>query len=294
MYIFGGYYPSGTGILDDMIMLDCDKAPFELHRIVTSDGVRPVQRNGHSATLFDDKLFVYGGWTGNGVDRQLCVFDLTLKCWTFPVTYGSAPLLPNLHIAEYDESLQKVVVFGGGDGRRFVNDLTYLDVKSLCWTKVHAKGVTPEERTNHSSCISYSTLYVFGGWNRRTRFNDIHILQMSMYGATWSSPKADNPPSKRTAATMVVFRDRVLLFGGQTGGPTTDLYIYDRQQGCWLPSERKPSLRSDMIKLTGVPPPPCYGHTIVPVRSNLLLIYGGDDNDLGNMHTIYTLEEQIA
>lgn len=32
MYIYGGFYPKGTGILDDIIVIECAKYPRRLYR----------------------------------------------------------------------------------------------------------------------------------------------------------------------------------------------------------------------------------------------------------------------
>jgi leucine-zipper-like transcriptional regulator 1 len=64
----------------------------------------------------------------------------------------------------------------GGDGRDYLNDLHALNVDTLKWRKVPAKGNWPQERANHSSAVCADYLYIFGGWNGSKRLNDLYML----------------------------------------------------------------------------------------------------------------------
>lgn len=295
IYIFGGYYPESGLILDDIVVLHLLRDGFRLSNLPTADGIRPIKRNGHSTTLIEDKLYSFGGWTGGGVSRELCVFDLTLQTWTFPDTIGRGPALPNLHAAHYVEALDKIVCFGGGDGTTFVNDLVFLDAKNFRWIEAKTSGVTPEARTNHSSCISGSKLYVFGGWNTTQYFNDIHILHLSVRRAAWSSPKPAHPPSRRTAAAMAVLHGRVLLFGGHSNSISNELFVFDETRGSWRKCAAKQTgqnLEDSSVAMIG-DPPACSAHKMIPIRSNLLLVYRGATWQAGNENRVFTVEQNL-
>lgn len=177
-----------------------------------------------------------------------------------------------------------------------VNDLRLLNVKSHTWMTVRSKGQTPRPVANHSSCITGSTIYMFGGWNLRQMSNDINILQISRGSASWSSPKTDNAPSRRMASTMVVFQNQILLFGGKNPEALNDAYTLDRERGRWnkcesrrLPVGKSPGASEpSVLELNGLPSPHCFAHTLVPVN-NSLVVYGGSWNEATSMNYVYTL-----
>ena len=54
-------------------------------------------------------------------------------------------------------------VFGGGDGRHWLNDLIYFDIKRLDWVKAEQLGELPEGRLQHAAFTKGTKLYIYGG-----------------------------------------------------------------------------------------------------------------------------------
>ena len=55
-------------------------------------------------------------------------------------------------------------VFGGGDGKSWLNDLLILDLNKLEWSgPVKTQGITPIGRLQHSAITFDKRIYVFGG-----------------------------------------------------------------------------------------------------------------------------------
>ncbi len=77
-----------------------------------------------------------------------------------------------------------LVVFGGyggqGFGRADFNDLYALSLRNWQWRSCTAHGTAPEPRSGHTaSLVQGRWLFIVGGWNSQTQFQDVHILDMA-------------------------------------------------------------------------------------------------------------------
>jgi hypothetical protein len=93
-------------------------------------GTPPPGRNGHTATL-DHKLYILGGWLGQGplAAEDLHILDLINFKWLDFHVKGLPPGPCNMHTA--DSYNNKIYVFRGGDGKDYLNDLHELDTINL-------------------------------------------------------------------------------------------------------------------------------------------------------------------
>jgi hypothetical protein len=74
---------------------------------------------------------------------------------------GEAPMR-QFHTASIIDN--QMFVFGGGDGKFWLNDLLILDLNGLEWTgPVPTSGATPAGRLQHSAITFDKRIYIFGG-----------------------------------------------------------------------------------------------------------------------------------
>jgi len=104
------------------------------------------------------------------------------------VILGAGPGPCNMHTADWVPHRRQVLVFRGGDGRQYLNDLHALSVgtddiddvlgdgATWQWDPLPTIGQSPRPRANHSSCVADRSLFVFGGWDGAQRLNDVHVL----------------------------------------------------------------------------------------------------------------------
>ncbi|KAL3664097.1 hypothetical protein V7S43_010982 [Phytophthora oleae] len=241
LLIFGGY--DGRRNHNALHLLDVSRRTW---RELTHEtrGRAPAGRNGHTATLAERKLFILGGWLGSGplAAADLHVLHLDTLTWEQPeLTTALGPC--NMHTADYVARLRSILVFRGGDGREYLNDLHALQLDSMTWITVRTRGRAPAPRANHSSALVGDDLLVFGGWDGRQRLNDIHVLDTR--SMTWSGVadefRVDTrhyvaPPLPRAGMTMACHRDRLFVFGGS--GPSAkcydDLHVYEPSRHRWV------------------------------------------------------------
>ena len=208
---------------------------------VMMTGPKPNFRNGHTATLVKDGngkslIYIIGGWLGDSAASGVLVLDITDpgNCvWVNVEERGASPGPCNMHTAEFIPDKREIYVFRGGDGSEYLNDLHALNVDTMVWRQVQARGVIPEPRADHASAYMEDTkeMFLFGGWNGSTRLNDFYILDTVT--STWSSPNVTGfIPRARAGMTLNAVRDRLYLFGGN--GAQSEvcnaLHVFDRGQ----------------------------------------------------------------
>jgi len=276
LYIFGGY----DGHKNHNMLFVYDVNTYEWRQPVV-EGSRPSGRNGHSATLIErngsQQLLILGGWLGNG---PLAAGDLhTLHLhpvlrWAQPNFKGEPPGPCNMHTADCVNGT--VLVFRGGDGRAYLNDLHALNVAEGCWAPYKTTGEVPLPRANHASAVDKLKLYIFGGWDGTKRLNDLYILDTST--RVWTAVRTlGQPPQARAGMSLSYVNGLLYLFGGS--GHTTrcfnDVHVFDPEESTWYegnPLEtcenakddggradvtyREPSCGGHQVKGYGPLPPP--------------------------------------
>ena len=177
---------------------------------------------------------------GESAASGLLVLDITdpRNCvWVNAEEKGASPGPCNMHTAEFIPDKREIYVFRGGDGSEYLNDLHALNVDTLEWRRVQARGAIPEPRADHASAYMEDTkeMFLFGGWNGSTRLNDFYILDTAT--STWSRPDVRGViPRARAGMTFNAVRDRLYLFGGNGAQSEVcnDLHVFDRNQMAFI------------------------------------------------------------
>lgn len=238
LVVFGGY--DGRRNHATVHIFDCES--YIWSECVDIGGQPPEGRNGHTATLAERKIFIIGGWLGAGplAAKDVHCLEVDRLSWCQPNIEGEAPGPMNMHTADFFPHLRKIIVFRGGDGKAYLNDLHGLDIDLLRWTGViSTSGRAPIERANHSSVVMGKLLYIFGGWNGARRLNDVSILDTN--SMSWSSPVLDTArnglPHPRAGMTFTRLGNLIYLFGGSGPGAKCfdDLQVFDSTAQSWIP-----------------------------------------------------------
>lgn len=86
----------------------------------------------------------------------------------------------------------------------------------LCWRALHGIDVAPTiaGRFSHSAVIYKNSMFVFGGGSSTaTTFNDLWRFDLS--SRKWDRPiSMGNYPSPKACATLVCYKNSLILFGG--------------------------------------------------------------------------------
>ncbi|CAD8124604.1 unnamed protein product [Paramecium sonneborni] len=259
IFIFGGYDSkknhNDIHIYKDGIWTKCK-----------ANGKIPESRNGHTATLVENKMYVIGGWLGSGTyaSKDVYVLDLDSLNWTLVNTMGEVPGPCNMHSADLIGQL--IYIFRGGDGKDYLNDLHSFNTKTNMWKLIQTvDNQRPPPRANHCSSVCQNKLFIFGGWDGSKRLNDLFCYDVTTN--KWIELKPLQSPSARAGMCMTTINNKIYLFGGS--GPQTtcfgDLQCYDPIKNAWTIIDLQDEESFDKARA---------GHSMTSI-GNLIYIFGG-------------------
>ena len=148
-------------------------------REIVLDDVHPSPRDCHSAVLYQNSMYIFGG---GGKSYSHCCPSL--------LTHS--------------------------DGYQWLNDIWALNCKTYKWSQVWAFGDIPSGRAGHSAVVWNDRMYVFAGWNGKCTMNDLYEFNFSTN--VWTKIICNGQlPSKRDSHTANILGDRMFVVGGGDG-----------------------------------------------------------------------------
>eukprot|EP00027_Filamoeba_sp_ATCC50430_P003209 CAMPEP_0168555454 /NCGR_PEP_ID=MMETSP0413-20121227/8345_1 /TAXON_ID=136452 /ORGANISM="Filamoeba nolandi, Strain NC-AS-23-1" /LENGTH=463 /DNA_ID=CAMNT_0008586309 /DNA_START=416 /DNA_END=1805 /DNA_ORIENTATION=+ len=192
----------------------------------------------------------------------------------------------------------KLLIFGGGDGSHYLNDLHMLDTETMSWSHAYVAGTSPAARSRHTTTLIGSRLFVFGGGDETRVYNDLYILDTDTM--SWSRPdvKGTGPSARWGHTTTSIDDGKLLVFGGHDGTQMlNDIHVLDIQTMSWTqiqpkPLEEEPAKADNNNNNSSPKAPPTHpyqfgptpraGHTATLVENKLLLFGGGDGEKILN------------
>jgi hypothetical protein len=210
-------------------------------------GGPPLDRGGHSA-IHDPvmhRMIIFGGWSGS-LEQNLndtWALNLTKNIWTLVPTKGVLPEIRGGHVAVYDSSRHRMVVFGGLHWpSTWYNDTWELDLTKNTWMPVGTVGKPPSARA--LNCGFYDSkrdrLIVFGGRESGGSWlNDTWELDFSKNNE-WREIPTEGPPSPRGlfASAYDEAHDQIIISAG--AGGSNDTWALDLNRYIWGPMESPP------------------------------------------------------
>jgi len=189
------------------------------------------------------------------------------------------PFLRTDHTAVFDAPNDRIIVFGGWNGRQFFNDVWALDMTegSEAWTRLNPHGAWPPPRAQHTAIYDAANqrMIVFGGHQAHYNFNDVWALDLSTPGSeTWTqlTPGGTAMPARRYhSAVYDSTHQRMVVFGGGgRGGLHNDVWALDLS----TPGSETWS----QLSVTGSVPSARWQHAAVyDFIDELMVVFGGSD-----------------
>ena len=136
-------------------------------------GSPPSPRSGHTALVIGTNVLVFGGGEGWGNDSFADLFLLELRGmqWVRPATTGQPPPARSGHSAVVvgggagvgRAPPPSMLVFGGSNARRALNDVYVLCSRSFHWSRPSESGMMPSPRSGAATATVGAFFVVFGG-----------------------------------------------------------------------------------------------------------------------------------
>lgn len=275
LYMFGGY-GGGTGRLDDFFSFDFQKNVWEEVTVYgdTKPGCR--ENNGVVSSDSSKSIYLFGGYDGNSWLNDLWKFDIESKRWTciqessdptpedMDIEGGKVPSRRFGYVSVVHDD--KLVLFGGFDGSRWLADMYVFDFKTKKWNEVEQKGKLPSPRSCPAWAKDSTHCYIQGGYDGVERKDDFFACDLSTY--TWTQmPSLGTTPSPRYFHSCCLYGNKMYLYGGYSGSiRLADMYAYDFETNHW----------SEVDTSNGEAP---IGRSslVTQVYENSLYVFGGYD-----------------
>jgi N-acetylneuraminic acid mutarotase len=248
-------------------------------RLVRHQGEVYTRRTGHTAEALNGIFYVFGGTDEHNRKNDIHAFTSLNKQWRKLPGLGEVPLARSG--AKGSAYQDKLYFFGGytkKDGTYF-NDLVCYDVNSYQWATLNPSGRSPSPRTDHTVVRYEHSLFIFAGYDGRTRYNDLYRADLD--SLVWETINPGGaPPLTRFGHTAVVFNHSMYIFGGWDGHETLDdLYQYSFASNIWY----------ELRRVQGSRPSPRYRHSMVAYGKSLF-IFGGVDKQQVRYNDLYEFQ----
>jgi hypothetical protein len=270
--VFGGF--DGEKRLNDVWSLSLRGRPR--WRALNPAGPLPTPRLEHAA-IYDpagDRMVIFSGLADGYVSDTWSLSLHGKNVWT-PINALSEPSVRWGHSAIYDPVRARMVVFGGtADGYRLVSEIWGLSLSAApTWTNLTTPDTPPQARWGLSALYdaAHTRVILFGGYDdQRGLVNDAWMLSLATKPVWTMLQPSGTAPSPREGQTAIYdpVRDRMLVFGGETGLPNMSNEVWAL------------SLSGDpawaRLTPTGDTPVPRASHTaIYDAAHDRMVVFGG-------------------
>jgi hypothetical protein len=194
-------------------------------------GTPPSARYGHTAIYQStlDRVIVFGGFD-TALRNDVWALSLSgTPTWTKLNPSGSSPVPRSGHVAIYDATRNRMVMFGGSIGTMPANDAWALSLGAgpPTWSLVSQFSQRPTARSNAAAAYDQAgdRLIMFGGvFLAGEYFNDTWVLPLN--GGNWTqlSP-GGTPPIPRRDHSMIFAGGKAFVFGGYASGALNDVRV---------------------------------------------------------------------
>ncbi|CAG8663312.1 15340_t:CDS:10, partial [Cetraspora pellucida] len=166
IYVFGG--GDGVRALNDVYKLNISDMNNLVWQRLETTGRAPISRGYHTSNLVGNKLVVYGGSDGHECFDDVFMLDLERNNWISVNIENSRQRLS--HTATQVGSYLFIVC--GHDGVRYTSEVLLLNLVTMQWEVRKVYGTPPSGRGYHTTVLYDSRLFVFGGYDGHSVFDD--------------------------------------------------------------------------------------------------------------------------
>lgn len=228
-----------------------------------SSSIKPGERSGASSVIYQDALYVFGGYGGSGRLDDIYRFDFPDRCWSRLDVQGTVPAGRENNGAVVHGS--KMYLFGGYSGFTWLNDFHSFNFETSTWQAVPSghKGSVPSTRFGYVSSVHGDFMYVFGGYDGSAWLNDMFDFDFER-GSWYATQVQGFVPSGRSCPSWATHNGSVYLFGGYDGvHRMNDFHQFRMASRTW-----------STVRSAGQVPSSRYFHASV-VYGNSLFLFGG-------------------
>jgi N-acetylneuraminic acid mutarotase len=230
----------------------------------------PIAVRGHTATLYQDKIYVIGGYDGTTCFNTTYIYDIANDTWSQGTNLSTSIYI---HTATLYED--KIYVIGGHNGSASL-DTTYIyDIINDTWS---TGANIPQRIHYHTATLYQDKIYVIGGSRTESTTNTIYIYDI--INNTWSNISSILPITYYHTATL--YQDKIYVIGGLNSTFTSHyktVYIYDISNNTWSTGANVPIAISQ--------------HTAILYQDKIYVMGGYDGTTHINTTYIYDISTNL-
>lgn len=249
LLVFGGMVEYGK-YSNDLYELQASRWEWKrLKPLPPKQGLPPCPRLGHSFTLLNGKVYLFGGLANESDDpknniprylNDLYTLELypnsSMTVWDIPLTYGQSPPPRESHsgvsYTVKTSAKSSLIIYGGMSGSR-LGDLWVLDVDSMSWSRPEVGGPPPLPRSLHTATVIGHHMYIYGGWvplvpdesklaTHEKEWKCTNTLaSLNLENMTWDNIALDKfdecVPRARAGHSAVAIQTRLYIWSGRDG-----------------------------------------------------------------------------
>ena len=243
VYVFGG--DNGKKMLNDFLVSHVRDSSWA--RVVYT-GQPPPPRYHHSAVVFCNSMFIFGGYAGDinsnsNLHNKNDLFEYCFSTsqwidWSDKIT-GTLPPARSAHGAAVFEN--KLWIYAGYDGNARLDDMWVIDLTSSSprWEQVDQLGDCPPTCCNFPVAVVDDKMYVFSGQSGARITNNLY--EFNFKERQWTRIPTEHllkwdasPPQRRYGHSMVAYGHCLYVFGGAADGfLDNDVHCFDVESRSW-------------------------------------------------------------
>jgi len=218
-------------------------------------------------------MYLFGGVSNDDVIISPWILNLTSWNWYKP------PISPVYPPPRWGHSLvivqpeNKILLFGGWDFSKALDDLWELDLKTWIWKEIIINDKKPAGRWSHCAVsFNRSEMFIYGGYaqddlsNDPQNFDDLWVFNINTKYWLRKNSSFIPPPHTRGACLAINEREFISFGGVSNDENVNDVWIYRRFENKWVMIQKNMSQPNF--------PSARYNHVMVLDR-NTIYVFGG-------------------
>ena len=219
-------------------------------------------RAGHASAVFDDRLWVLGGYADGIGSANDVWYSAEGMNWTQATAHAAWPARGFLTTATY---AGKLWVLGGDSGSREVWHSTDGETWALATDQAPWPG-----RQTHAAAVFNNRLWVLGGHDFSTYPYELNDIWHTSDGITWVQATSSAPWQARYAHKTAVFNNSLWVLGGAYEEGSGHYEYTAALNDVWRSADGE----NWTMECAHAPWLPRYGHTTAVFQGKLWLLGG--------------------
>jgi len=195
MYTFGGWNGFSRTWYNDVHVFDFRTRVW---RAVHPKGKLPTKRTSHSAVFYQNKMYVFGGFSGEEYLNDLFEFDIETETWTdiSSLYKGDVPSARSRFCAAVHDNC--MYVLGGWNKVGYFNDFYAYNFDTRVWTNVTNFKYKVPSISQYSLASDGNFFYVFGGFcaEEKSCINKLFLYKLENQEKDADAPMAALPSTQ--------------------------------------------------------------------------------------------------